>query len=228
MAVDGISRDNLRDRVTEELRKGKPWQPDILLVKGHSGPVVVKDYHHRPFLYRAFVGLFSIWHENRMYRKLAGISGIPQCYGKLDRHAIVLEYIPGRNASKLSVGQVTPDFFVRLQKIVDQVHARGIVLCDLRNRKNVMVTDRLEPYIIDLCTAFQRGSRWNLPKNFLFDLFYQDDLLGVAKLKKKVAPELLSPEEAGKLSEGLFLQREAMAVRDFCVRWLKKMVAGSR
>jgi hypothetical protein len=225
MEVDGINRDSLHSRVIKEIRKGNPWQPDILLVKGDSGPVVIKDYYGRPFLYRVFVGLFSIWQENRMYQKLAGINGIPKCYGKIDRYALGLEFIQGRTASRLQAGEVKPEFFARLRSIVDDVHARGIVLCDMRNKKNVLVTDTLEPYIIDLCTAFQRGGRWNIPKNFLFGIFYQDDLLGISKLKRKLAPELLSSDEAEKLEKGLFLQRESMAVRDFCVRWLKKLVS---
>jgi hypothetical protein len=222
--IDGIRRNNLHERTLKRLRVAKPWQPDILLVQGDSGPAVVKDYKPRPYLYRVFVGLVSVWNEVRMYEKLSGIPGIPRCHGKLDRYAIVVEYIPGRNGSEVKAGEVKRDFFIKLKTVVDQVHARGVVLCDLRNRKNVLITDRLDPYIIDLTTAFQRGGRWNLPKNFLYDLFHQDDLLGIAKLKKKLAPELLSDDEAQKLSSGLFLQREAMAVRDFCVRWLKKLV----
>jgi hypothetical protein len=225
MELDGINRDSLRSKVIEEIRKGNPWKPDILLVKGDSGPMVIKDYYDRPFLYRVFVGLFSIWQENRMYQKLAGINGIPICYGKIDRYAIGLEFIQGRTASRLQAGEVKPVFFTRLRSIIDEIHARGIVLCDMRNKKNVLVTDTLEPYIIDLCTAFQYGGWWNFPKNFMFRIFYQDDLLGIAKLKKKLAPELLSSDEVEKLEKGLFLQRESMVIRDFCVRWLKKLVS---
>ena len=49
---------------------------------------------------------------------------------------------------------MTAVFFDRLRSIVDQIHARGIVVCDLRNRKNVMVTNASDPYVIDFCTAF--------------------------------------------------------------------------
>ena len=224
MEIDGISRENFRLRMRGELRKAKPWQPDILLVRGDSKQIVIKDYHARSFLYRFFVGLFSIWHENRMYQKLVGIKGIPECYGKIDRYAIALEFIPGRTVSRLQVGEVTAVFFDRLRSIVDQIHARGIVVCDLRNRKNVMVTNASDPYVIDFCTAFQKGSRWNLPRNLLFRIFYQDDLLGIAKIKRRLAPELLSSDEIKKLEEGLFLQKSVVAVRNFCVYWLKKLV----
>ena len=227
MSVDGINRNNLPERVIKEIRKGKPWEPDILLVSGDSGrSVIVKDYYNRPFLYRFFIGLISIWNEHRMYMMLSGIKGIPDCYGKIDPNAIAIEYILGRNSSRVRPGEVTYEFFARLRSIVDEVHARGIVLCDLRNRKNVMVTNSFEPYVIDFVTAFRRGRWWNFPRNALFGIFYQDDLLGIIKLKKKLAPEIVSSIESDSLRKGLCMQKEVMAVRDFVVKHLKKLVRG--
>jgi hypothetical protein len=51
----------------------------------------------------------------------------------------------------------------------------------------------------------------------------KDDLLGLGKLKKNLAPELLSDKERQGLEKGLFLQRQAIAVRDITKRLLKKM-----
>ena len=225
MGIDGITRENLVPRRIEPLRPAQPWQPDIWLVRGDTGPVVVKDYRPRGFLYRFFVGLPSTWNEARIYRKLAGIGGIPRCHGTLDRYAIVIEYIDGRNASKVKPGELPHEFFHRLKRIVDAVHERRIVLCDLRNKKNVMVSKTGEPYLIDLCTAFEQGRRWNLIRNWIYGIFHQDDDLGLAKLKRRLAPELLTPEEADQLDRGLFMQKEAVAVRNVCVRWLKRFVS---
>ena len=161
-----------------------------------------------------------------MYRKLQGLAGIPKYYGRVDRYAFAIEYIPGQTASQLKQGEIPAEFFRKLEGIIDAVHARGIVLCDMRNKKNVMITKTFDPYIIDLCTAFHSGSRWNFPRRFLFRLFYQDDLMGIAKLKSQLLPQLLSSDEVRRLRDGLFLQKEAMAVRNFCVRWLKKLVSG--
>ncbi len=225
MAVCGITRENLALRRIESLRPAKPWQPDIDLVRGDDGPVVVKDYRGRGFLYRFFVGLPSTWNEARMYLKLAGLPGIPRYRGKLDRYAIAVEYIEGRNASRVKPGELPAEFFQRLRRIVDCVHDRGVVLGDLRNKKNIMISKKGDPFLIDLCTAFERGGRWNPGRIGLHRLFYQDDLLGLAKLKRQLAPELLSSEEAEKLDRGLFMQREAVAIRNFCVRMLKQLVS---
>ena len=227
MPVDGIDRSNLEKKIIREIRKGRPWEPDIWLVEGNTKRVIIKDYRSRSFLYREGIGLISVWNEARMYAKLKGIEGVPECYGKLDRHAIALQYIQGRNASEVSRGELSKEFFTKLRNTVDSVHQRGVVLCDLRNKKNVMVTDRYEPFVIDLCTAFHRGSRWNIVRRFLFGIFFQDDLLGIIKLKSKRSPHLLSKEEEEKLNRGVMFQKEAVAVRNFCVRWLKKMVGSS-
>jgi hypothetical protein len=225
MAINGITRENLPSRLIEPLRPAKPWQPDILLVRGDTAPVVVKDYRPRGFLYRFFVGLISTWNEARMYRKLAGIAGIPHCHGTLDRYAVVIEYIRGRNASQVQPGELPHEFFHRLKRIVDAVHARRIVLCDLRNKKNVLVSENGEPYLIDLCTAFERGGRWNLIRTWIYGIFSQDDEMGLSKLKRRLAPELLTPEEADRLDRGLFMQKEVVAVRNFCVRCFKQLVS---
>jgi hypothetical protein len=227
MEIDGITRGNLVERRIEPLRPAKPWQPDILLVRGDTGSVVVKDYRPRGFLYRFFVGLPSTWNEARIYRKLAGIGGIPRCHGKLDRYAVVIKYIEGRNASKVKPGELPPEFFHGLKRIVDAVHERRIVLCDLRNKKNILVSKSGEPYLIDLCTAFERGRGWNPIRNWIYGIFYQDDYIGLSKLKRQLAPELLTPEEADKLDRGLFMQKQTVAIRNFCVRWLKQLVSRS-
>ena len=225
MGADGITRENLEGRIIDSLRPAKPWQPDVLRARGGRGTVVVKDYRRRGFLYRFFVGIPSTWNESRMYRRLEGLEGIPRCAGRIDRYALAVDYIEGRNASAFRPGELPKEFFDRLRSIVDAVHARNVVLCDLRNKKNIMVGTDGRPYLIDLCTAFGRGRFWNPLRTWLFGVFYQDDLLGIAKLKRQLAPDLLTPEEDRKLTEGLFLQKEAMAIRDFFVYWLKKLAA---
>lgn len=224
MTPDGISRENLPGRVIQILRPAKPWQPDVLLVRGDHGKVVVKDYRPRGFLYRVFVGLPSTWNEARIYRKLSGVTGIPRCWGRLDRYALAIEYVEGRNASAFKPGELPHEFFRRLEAVVARIHDRQIALCDLRNKKNIMVGNDGAPYLIDLCTAFERGRSWNLPRNWIHGIFLRDDLLGLAKLKRQLAPELLSDEEALALDRGLPFQNQAVAIRNRVVRILKRLV----
>ena len=184
---------------------------------------MVKDYAPRGFLYRFFVGLWSTWREIKIYKKLEGVPGIPRCYGKIDHYAFAIEYIPGRTTATFQPGDLSADFFLKLRRVIDDVHARGIVLCDMRNNKNIIVTESNDPILIDFCTAFERGGPFNLLKNKIHDIFYRDDLLGIAKLKKNLAPELMSLREREELEKGLPLQREVMFVRDVVRGFLKKL-----
>lgn len=222
--ADGITRANLAERTVSYLRRGKPWQPDIILARGDTGKRVVKDYRARPFLYRVGVGLISVWRENRMYARLAGLPGIPKGYGAIDRDALVVEFVEGETAAQFGPGQIPAPFFEELDRVVEGIHQRGVVLGDLRNRRNVMITPDFRPVLIDLCTAFERGAWWNLPGRVLHRVFYQDDLMGLLKIKRRLAPELLSPEEAERLSRGLFLERPVVRIRNVVVRCMKWLV----
>ena len=174
---------------------------------------MVKDYAAKPFIFRFFIGIIANRREAFIYRKLEGLRGIPKWIGLIDRYALAIAYVPGRNASELNSGELTPLFFKKLREIVDAIHDRGIVLCDLRNIKNVILGEDGEPYLIDFSTAFQKGSRVNFLKNGLYRIFYQDDLLGIAKLKKRCAPGLLTESERSALEKGLFLQKEAIFIK---------------
>lgn len=218
-----LRRSEIEECVQEYIRRDVLWKPDILLIKKDATLAIVKDYAYQPFLFRFFVGTFANFREIRTYRKLKGLHGIPKVYGQVDRYALVLAYIPGRNTGIIHRGELDDGFFFRLQKIVDEIHAHGFVLCDLRNGKNIMVGEENEPYVIDLCTAFERGGRFNILRNFLFDVFRQDDLLGITKLKTKLAPHLVGPDEKTKLERGLIFQRQAIWVRNIARRFLKKI-----
>lgn len=189
---------------------------------------MVKDYAAKSFFFRFFIGIISNRREALIYRKLNGLPGIPEWVGLIDRYAIAIVYVPGRNASELKSGELTPPFFKRLREIVDIVHDRGVVLCDLRNIKNVILGEDGAPYLVDFSTAFQKGGRFNFPKNALYRIFYQDDLLGIAKLKKNCAPHLLTEEERVALEKGLFLQREALFIKHKGRAFLQKLFSFGR
>jgi hypothetical protein len=223
-----VQRASFRQDIDKIIREGNPWKPDIFIIKKEGKRIIVKDYASKPFFFRFFFGTISTLREAYIYRKLHGLPGIPEFLGLVDRYAIAVAYIPGRNASELNQGELTPLFFKKLKEIVDAVHNRGIVLCDLRNSKNVIVGDNGEPYLIDFSTAFQKGGRFNFLKNGLYGIFLQDDLLGIAKLKKNKATPLLTEEERLALEKGLFLQKEVIYIKLKSRSFLKKLFGGGR
>lgn len=207
----------------QTIREGYPWKPDVFLLEVDGKKIIVKDYAAKPFFFRFFVGAFSNRREALIYRKLRGLRGIPEYIGLIDRYAIAVGYIPGRNASQIRPGELTPTFFEKLRALIDAVHEKGIVLCDLRNIKNVIIGDDGEPYLIDFATAFRKGARFNFLKNGIFHIFYQDDLLGIAKLKRNCAPNLLTEGEELALEKGVFLQREAIFLKQKGRAFLRKL-----
>ena len=109
--LSGLSRSNLENQTVRYVRRGKPWQADLLLVKLNGNLGLVKDYSKRPWLTRMFVGRVSTWRERAIYQKLQGLPGIPRFFGRLDRYALVVEYIPGQAASQVKPGLVGPEVF---------------------------------------------------------------------------------------------------------------------
>jgi hypothetical protein len=216
-----VTRADLERHTVERLRPGRYWQPDLTVIDHHGRRFVVKDYRARPRLYRWGLGMLATWREAKNYRRLAGVPGIPAFGGQIDRYALAVELIPGRNADRFQKGELSAAFFEELQKIVMAVHARGVVVADLRNSKNIMVSETGHPHLIDFSTGFSRGGWWNPLQRWLYGVFEQDDWLGVAKLKRRYAPELLTEAERRGLDEGLPLERPAHAVRDAFKKSLK-------
>jgi len=205
------------------IREGKPWKPDIFVLQKEGRQILVKDYAEKSFFFRVFVGIVAIWREALIYRKLQGIRGIAKCYGVIDRYALALEFIPSRNGYELREEDLDPAFFDRMRVVIDAVHARGVVLCDLRNVKNILMGEDGQPYLVDFATAFQRGGRFNIVKNGVYHIFHQDDILGIAKLKRTRAKHLLSEEERSSLEKGLFGEKEARMIRTKGRWFLKKL-----
>ena len=210
-----LSRTAFRQRIVEPLRTGCRWKPDLYLVEVDGRRFVVKDYSSKEFVFRWCVGAFSIGREIACYRRLQGLPGIADVAYRIDRYAIAVSEIAGRNGAQVAIGELSEAFFQALRELVDAVHARGIVLCDLRNIKNILLGDDGRPYLVDFCTAFSQGGRWNIIQRGLFRIFVQDDLLGIAKLKRERAPHLLSDADRQALVAGLFLERPARRLRDW-------------
>jgi hypothetical protein len=219
-----LSREAIGSSSPRYIRRGRPWQPDILLIDHQGRHVIVKDYAPRRWIYRVGVGLYSVWREAEIYQVLQGIPGVPRFEGRIDRYALATEYIPGKGAGEARPGEVGEAFFTRLTDTVEAVHARGVALCDLRNMNNVLISERGDPYVIDFAAALRRGARWNVVLNAVFRLFVQDDRLGVIKLKRRLAPYLVTSEESKRYRKGVFMQTQAIAVRNWGRRWLKRLV----
>ena len=223
-AFADLTRDNLSQHLLRRLRPGGGTRPALLLLQSHGCQAVVKDYAPSGRLLRSFVGPWLIAREERIYRALQGAPGVPRLISRLDRHALVFEHIPGRSCADYADGELPPEFFDRLKRVVEGIHARGVVHCDIKNRGNIVVTEDHQPYLVDFASAFTREGRFGPLRRSMFERFRVDDLRAVAKAKLLVGQLWNQPEADFAFHRGP-AERLVRAVRN-AARWLFKRLAG--
>jgi predicted Ser/Thr protein kinase len=186
--VDGVTRANLAERTLRVLNRGRARNPDVFLVRGDGGPVVVKDFAPRGRLVRALLGPWLQRRELRAYRALAGHPAVPRLLGELDALAFALEYRPGQRVSRRLRGRVPPDFVAALDAAVGEMHRRGVAHLDLRHRSNVLAGEDGRPVLIDFASALclRPGG---LAARLLLPLAAGFDRRALAKWRARLLPQ---------------------------------------
>jgi len=207
-SIGRLSRACIDTLTVEMLRQGRGWGGDLRLLRVNGRLVVMKDFGHRPVLVR-LLGRFLISREAAAYERLRGERGVPRFWGRFGAYALLYEYVPGRLGNEFSRGELSPRFFQKLSDLVDRLHARGVAHGDLKRRTNILVGPDEEPVLIDFAAAIVDGSPWNPFGRWLFRQICQVDRNGIAKLKQRLAPELVTPEEHHAFHHPTFLERLA-------------------
>lgn len=160
--ASGLTRGQLRDCPRRLLNRGSWGNPDVLLVESGSGPVVVKDFAPRGRWVRRFLAPWLLAREEGAYRRLQGIAAIPRLIGRVDAHALVIEYRPGVLVSRSLRGKLPGTFLDELEATIDEMHRRGVVHLDLRHRSNVLAGEDGRPVVIDFASAlrFDAATAW--------------------------------------------------------------------
>ncbi|MFC1587215.1 hypothetical protein ACFL54_02795 [Planctomycetota bacterium] len=89
-------------------------------------------------------------------------------------------------------------FFDRLWDIIKRLHEQGVAHNDLHKYENFLITDEGKPFVMDfqLAAYFPLGRRffwW--PTRPLFKLLTYFDRYHIYKIKRRLRPDLLTPEE---------------------------------
>ncbi len=172
--------------------KGAFGKPDLNQVEVAGRSLMVKDVRKTSFLIRWTLGLWLIHKEWRIYSRLAGMKGIPQPVERIDRFAFAMEFIPGR--SILRGDPLPSSFFSDLERVLGEVHRKGVVHMDLRHKGNILVSEKGEPFLIDFNSSIAFREKGFL-RRYLFPLLRWVDYGGLLKLKERIAPTLMTPEE---------------------------------
>lgn len=211
-----LSLDALHQSVTHRYVEGAGSRPAVLVVRAGDGEAVLKDYSHCDRLFAGLIGPLLVWRETRALARLNGTPGVPRLIRKLGPRAFLMEHLRGADKARKQPQTVQPVFFERLRQLVDRIHARGVAHCDMRRSGNILVDAGGEPYLVDFVScAFLRP--WWHPLGWLFPLLCQADRDAIIKLKSRVAPELLTEAERGRLNHsrvGLIARGFGALVRD--------------
>jgi predicted Ser/Thr protein kinase len=93
--VANLRRRDLKGAIQRVIHQGRGSQSSVYLVEVDGRQAAVKDFAATPPFFRRFVAPYLVQRELRALRVLQGTPGIPEVYGRIDRHAFALEYIEG-------------------------------------------------------------------------------------------------------------------------------------
>jgi len=165
------------------------YQGAVYLFEGPNGRRIIKEAADS-----GLVSLFSrgmLRREARAYRVLEGIAGIPRCFGFIEGRYLVLEFIDGKNLRDSRRDIADRDaFFGELLDTVKAIHGRFVSHNDLKRKDNVIVTEGLEPVLIDFGLA-----RVHDGNTLLFRLLRQHDYNSWIKIKYHYATDQISDKD---------------------------------
>jgi serine/threonine protein kinase len=167
-------------------------KPNLNQVKLGDHLLMVKDVMGKHFLFRWTLGLWLIHKEWKIYSRLEGIQGIPKIMGRIDRFAFAMEFVQGRPIQRGE--DLPPSFFYDLDRLLKDIHSRGVVHMDLRHKGNILISEKGEPFLIDFNSSFSFKDK-GLFRRFLFPILRWVDYGGLLKLKQRTSPSSMTPEE---------------------------------
>jgi hypothetical protein len=118
---------------------------------------------------------------------------MPQGAFRVDAFALAYRFVPGRHLRGFDDASLSPDFFPTLERDLRRMHALArIAHFDLRNAKNILVTDCGEPMLLDFQSHV--GTRW-MPGP-LRRFAERIDLAAIYKHWARSSPDTMGPERA--------------------------------
>ena len=192
-AIVGVAAETLGNAT---IVKRRGWsKADIKRVCLDGTQAILKDFVGKSWAVR-WLGRRQVLREIRALRLLRGIPGIPLCHGEAPPCGILLEPMEGERITRWSRRSraETASMFGRLDRLVEQMHARGVVHLDLCKRDNILVGPSGLPSIIDFnaSVCFRPGS---LAARLLLPLLRHIDTFALLKWKSRLSPDLLTAAE---------------------------------
>ncbi len=178
-------------------------RPENRLSAGYQGEVFVVERDGRRWVVKAAMGWGPLlWlrramlgREYRVYRRLEGFPGAPECRGLIAGRYLVLELIDGVPFRHAEL-EDRQEFFTQFMTLLEQMHQRGVAHGDLKKKDNLMVVDGRRPMVIDFGAAIVEEKGFAPLNHFLFRLLRQFDYNAWVKLKYHRTGVAVSAEDA--------------------------------
>lgn len=151
-----------------------------------------------------FLGLPLAWlgemlcsHQISILRHLNHLNATPRFISRYGPTGLIYQYIPGRTL-KENNEKLPNDFFDRLLQLLRQIHNAGVVYLDTNKRDNIIIGPDGRPHLVDFQISLHIGKRFLFSRRLaesLRNTLQDADLYHLYKHKRKLAPELLTPDE---------------------------------
>lgn len=194
-----FTREAMDAREVEVLHRGQWANADVLRYHDRGKDWVIKDFSTRSWIIRNTVGRFLVSRELLVLRKLQGMEGVTEEVFRLDDFALCFLYVPGKSLreARRHANIVDNSFFLKLERLVKEIHAHNVVHLDIRNGNNILITDGGSPVLLD----FQSGVCLDRVPRLLHPLLKKIDMSGVYKHWSLASPESLDEKRRSVLNE---------------------------
>lgn len=125
------------ERVERALQEGAPDKPRVRLLRSAKGErAVLKDYWQCSWWLRQSIGRWVVATERRAYRKLAGCTGIPLCWGCPDACSLLVQYVEGRPLHRMKLGELPWSGIEQARQLLRDLAERGVSHGDIGHDAN--------------------------------------------------------------------------------------------
>jgi len=180
-----LTRDDLAGLTPERRFPGRNIsKADVSVYSVRGRRIAVKDYGARPFFARHTAGRFLIRRECRAYQRAVGVPGLAPFLGRLGPFTLATAWIEATPLADLPAGAVPAAIFDGLDRIIAELHARGVAISDLHHR-DVLVGAEGRVHVVDFAASYLLGARPGPFARRVFRRLSTQDRLAAARMRAR-------------------------------------------
>ena len=201
-AFQDVTTKELYQHTKETYRQGGGSRPEVRVVVFNGQEYILKDYARCDPMFGRLLGGFLARREARALQRLHDAPFVPNLIARIDKALLIEHVSTRRNITDYPAGELPKKIIKRLSDVIISMHRFfGIAHCDLRSPGNILIDNEGHPHLVDFTAHYKQGRLWNPLSRWLFRRFCDADLVCIARLKKRNAPELLNDAERNALQK---------------------------